>query len=58
MPDPRSIIATVVGIIVLALHDIRLLLKDLQELKDAPKLPSAYAKTYSLSIHRLNCYKV
>jgi hypothetical protein len=38
MPDPLSITASVVGIIVPALHCIRLLLEDLQQLKDAPKI--------------------
>ena len=38
MSDPLSITASVVGIIVPALHGIRLLLEDLQQLKDAPKI--------------------
>ena len=37
MYDPLSVTAGVVGIIVPALHGTRLLLNDLQELKDAPK---------------------
>ena len=37
MPDPLSITASVVGIVVPALHGTRLLLEDLQQLKDAPK---------------------
>jgi hypothetical protein len=37
MSDPLSITASVVGIIVPALHVTRLLLEDLQQLKDAPK---------------------
>lgn len=37
MSDPLSITASVVGIIVPALHGTRLLLEDLQQLKDAPK---------------------
>lgn len=37
MTDPLSITAGVVGIIVPALHGTRLLLEDLQQLKDAPK---------------------
>lgn len=37
MPDPLSITAGAVGITVPALHGIRLLLNDLQQLKDAPK---------------------
>jgi hypothetical protein len=37
MADPLSITAGVVGIIAPALHTTRLLLQDLQELKDAPK---------------------
>ena len=37
MADPLSITASVVGITLPALHGTRLLLKDLQELKDAPK---------------------
>lgn len=37
MSDPLSITAGVVGIIVPALHGTRLLLNDLQELKNAPK---------------------
>jgi hypothetical protein len=37
MPDPLSVTASVVGITVPALHGIRLLLHDLQQLKDAPK---------------------
>ena len=37
MADPLSITASVVGIIVPALHSTRLLLEDLQQLKDAPK---------------------
>ena len=37
MADPLSVTAGVVGIIVPALHGTRLLLNDLQELKDAPK---------------------
>jgi hypothetical protein len=37
MADPLSITASAVGIIMLALHSIQLLLKDLQQLKDAPK---------------------
>jgi len=37
MPDPLTIAASTVGITVPALHGIRLLLKDLQQLKDAPK---------------------
>ena len=37
MADPLSITASVVGITVPALHGIRLLLDDLQQLKDAPK---------------------
>ena len=38
MTDPLSITASVVGIIVPALHGTRLLLEDLQQLKDAPKI--------------------
>ena len=38
MSDPLSITASVVGIIVPALHGARLLLEDLQQLKDAPKI--------------------
>ncbi|KAH8651581.1 hypothetical protein BGZ60DRAFT_549842 [Tricladium varicosporioides] len=37
MADPLSITASVVSVIVPALHGTRLLLKDLQQLKDAPK---------------------
>lgn len=37
MADPLSIIASVVGIVVPALHGTRLLLEDLQQLKYAPK---------------------
>ena len=37
MADPLSITASTVGIIVPALHGTRLLLEDLQQLKDAPK---------------------
>jgi hypothetical protein len=37
MADPLSISASVVSIIVPALHGTRLLLDDLQQLKDAPK---------------------
>lgn len=37
MADPLSITASIVGIIVPALHGTRLLLDDLQQLKDAPK---------------------
>jgi hypothetical protein len=37
MADPLSIITSAVGIIVPALHGTRLLLEDLQQLKDAPK---------------------
>jgi hypothetical protein len=37
MTDPLSITASVVGIVVPALHGTRLLLEDLQQLKDAPK---------------------
>ena len=37
MPDPLSIAAGVIGITSTALHGIRLLLDDLQNLKDAPK---------------------
>ena len=37
MADPLSITAGVVGITMPALHGTRLLLKDLRELKDAPK---------------------
>ena len=37
MADPLSITAGVVGIIAPALHTTRLLLQDLQQLKDAPK---------------------
>ena len=37
MADFLSITASVVGITMPALHGTRLLLKDLQELKDAPK---------------------
>jgi orotate phosphoribosyltransferase-like protein len=37
MANPLSITASVVGIIGLALHGTRLLLQDLQQLKDAPK---------------------
>ena len=37
MADPLSITASIVGIIILALHGIRLLLGDLQQLNDAPK---------------------
>jgi hypothetical protein len=37
MADPLSITASIVGIVVPALHTTRLLLADLQELKDAPK---------------------
>jgi hypothetical protein len=37
MADPLSVIASAVGIIVPALHGTRLLLEDLQQLKDAPK---------------------
>ncbi len=37
MADSLSIAASVVGIIVPALHGTRLLLEDLQQLKDAPK---------------------
>ena len=37
MADPLSITASVVGIVIRALHATRLLLADLQELKDAPK---------------------
>ena len=37
MADPLSITASAVGIIVTALHGTRLLLEDLQQLKDAPK---------------------
>ncbi|KAL8637190.1 MAG: hypothetical protein Q9228_005514 [Teloschistes exilis] len=37
MADPLSITASAVGVIVPALHGTRLLLEDLQQLKDAPK---------------------
>ncbi|KAF5876255.1 uncharacterized protein Bfra_002658 [Botrytis fragariae] len=37
MADPLSITASIVGIVVPALHGTRLLLEDLQQLKDAPK---------------------
>jgi hypothetical protein len=37
MTDPLSITASVVGITVPALHGVRLLLEDLQQLKEAPK---------------------
>ena len=37
MADPLSITASVVGVVVPALHVTRLLLEDLQQLKDAPK---------------------
>jgi hypothetical protein len=37
MADPLSITASIVGITVPALHGTRLLLHDLQQLKDAPK---------------------
>jgi hypothetical protein len=37
MADPLSITASIVGIVVPALHATRLLLEDLQQLKDAPK---------------------
>ncbi len=37
MADPLSITASAVDIIVPALHGTRLLLEDLQQLKDAPK---------------------
>jgi hypothetical protein len=37
MADPLSITASIVGITVPALHSTRLLLDDLQQLKDAPK---------------------
>jgi hypothetical protein len=37
MADPLSITASVVGVTVPALHGIRLLLEDLQQLKEAPK---------------------
>ncbi|RDW68063.1 hypothetical protein BP6252_09459 [Coleophoma cylindrospora] len=37
MADPLGITASVVGIVVPALHATRLLLEDLQQLKDAPK---------------------
>jgi hypothetical protein len=37
MADPLSIAASAVGIIVPALHGTRLLLEDLQQLKNAPK---------------------
>ena len=37
MADPLSITASAVGIIFPALHGTRLLLEDLQELKDTPK---------------------
>ncbi|KFY17841.1 hypothetical protein V492_00350 [Pseudogymnoascus sp. VKM F-4246] len=37
MSDPLSITASIAGITVAALHGTRLLLEDLQQLKDAPK---------------------
>jgi hypothetical protein len=37
MTEPLSIAASVVGITVPALHGVRLLLEDLQQLKEAPK---------------------
>jgi hypothetical protein len=37
MADPLSVTASAVGIIVPALHGTRLLLKDLQQLKNIPK---------------------
>lgn len=37
MADPLSIAASVVGVTVPALHGTRLLLDELQNLKDAPK---------------------
>lgn len=37
MADPLSITASVVGVVVPALHVTQLLLEDLQQLKDAPK---------------------
>jgi hypothetical protein len=37
MTDPLSITASVVGITVPALHGVRLLMEDLQQLKEAPK---------------------
>jgi hypothetical protein len=37
MADPLSITASIVGIVLPALHGTRLLLEDLDQLKDAPK---------------------
>ena len=37
MTDPLSITTSVVGITVPALHGVRLLLEDLQQLREAPK---------------------
>jgi hypothetical protein len=37
MPEPLSVTAGIVGIVVPALHGTRLLLDDLERLKDAPK---------------------
>jgi hypothetical protein len=37
MADPLSIDASVVGVIIPALHGMRLLLNDLENIKDAPK---------------------
>lgn len=37
MPDPLSVTAGIIGIVVPALHGTRLLLDDLDGLKDAPK---------------------
>ncbi|KAH8761300.1 hypothetical protein BGZ57DRAFT_769816, partial [Hyaloscypha finlandica] len=48
--NPLSIIASIVGIIVPALHATRLLLADLQELKDAPKTVKRLVKdVYSIN---------
>jgi len=57
MADPLSITASVVSITVPALHGIRLLLEDLQQLKEAPKtvkrlLEDAESVDTSLSLLR------
>lgn len=55
MVDPLSIAASVVGIIVPALHGTRLLLNDLQKLKDAPKAVKRLVEDVHSVDTALNC---
>jgi hypothetical protein len=50
MADPLSITTSIVGIVGPALHTIRLLLEDLQQLKDTPKA----VKRLLDNIHSIN----